>query len=94
MGACCDSGDNMRPNVAPSGGLSKPAGMKKEKVKVEYFEGAYGRPGALYFLLEHAGADYEYIQTAQADWPARKANGTDGEFGFLPIVQRGNGPQQ
>ena len=94
MGVCCDSGENLRPAaVEPSSSLSKPAAAPKE-IKVEYFEGAYGRPGALYFLLEHAKADYEYVQVAQADWPSRKANDTGGEFGFLPIVQIKNGPQQ
>ena len=86
-GACCDSQSDMRPGQAPSGGLDKNSIGKK--VKVEYFEGFYGRPAPIVFLLEHKGAAYEYATVSQEAWPARKASGGAGEFGGLPIVTRG-----
>ena len=91
-GACCDSQSDMRPGQAPSGGLDKNSIGKK--VKVEYFEGFFGRPAPIVFLLEHKGAAYEYATVSQEAWPARKASGGAGEFGGLPIVTRGGQEQQ
>ena len=87
MGACCDSGEQMRPAPAPAGGL-KTAGPSGTSIKIEYFENSYSRPDPLVQLLKHKGIPFEYVMTTQDAWAQRKAAGDTGEFGGLPITTR------
>ena len=91
MGACCDSGEQMRPGPAPAGGLKTASGTS---IKIEYFENAYSRPDPLVQLLKHKGVPFEYVTTTQDAWGKRKAAGDTGEFGGLPITTRGGQSQQ
>ena len=58
----------------------------RPKIKIEYFESAYGRADPLVQLLAHKGEPYEYCALSQEEWAARKQNGDTGEFGALPIA--------
>ena len=60
MGACCDSGESMRPERAPAGGLKTASGTS---IKIEYFENAYSRPDPLVQLLKHKGVPFEFVTT-------------------------------
>ena len=86
MGACCDSGNDLRP-VAPSGGLDRAAAG--QTLKLEYFPDCYARPDVLVLLLKHKGVEYERINTTLPEWGARKAAGNGGEFGGLPVTHQG-----
>lgn len=37
-------------------------------------------------MLEHAGANYDYVEIEQKDWPAQKA-----KFKSLPAIELPNG---
>ena len=93
MGACCDSsgGDNLRPQ-GNAGGFARPTGG--QVIKIEYFPGAYARPGPLVMLLKHKGAAFEQVDVSQEAWGARKAAGNVGEFGGMPIVHQGGKTRQ
>ena len=84
MGAtCCQQGEGSIERPVNTR-MSRPA---DKKIKIEYFEGGYGRADPLVQLLKHAKQDFEYITVSQVDWMGtRKAQGTTGEFGVLPIV--------
>ena len=91
MGACCESGEDIRPAV-PTGSIAKPA---NQKIEIQYFPDAYGRPAPLVMLLSHKQIPYDYVTVSQEEWGQRKAAGNTGEFGGMPILtQNGKSRQQ
>jgi hypothetical protein len=52
---------------------------------LHYFPG-YGRVEPMRTLLEHAGANYEFCEIEQKDWPAKKA-----KYQSLPAAEFANG---
>ena len=71
------------------------ANIAKESYKVEYFGECYGRVDPIRQMLEHKGADYQFIGHTAEGWAnLKKSGGNTGEFGGLPIVHFGGEARQ
>ena len=83
MGGCCDAGQggSTRPITAPR--ISR---TRKNRLTIQYFDGAWGRPDPIVQLLEYEGIDYDYLTVSQEEWAVTKAEGAGGEMGCLPII--------
>jgi len=53
-----------------------------------YF-GFHGRADSIRMLLNYLKKDFDNVEVEKPDWSAKQANGTAGEFGFLPMLTMG-----
>ena len=54
-------------------------------MKLEYFEGAWGRAYPIVLLLKYQKVRFEYVELSKETWAKRKA---EGQTGGLPILHK------
>ena len=102
MGACCESNPDgyvtpsrvEKPGAAPMDQKPDIDELLKQPIKIEYFNGVYGRVDPIRQMLEHKKVKYRFIGYSEENWANLKESGDVGEMNILPIVNYGGESRQ